>query len=49
MIDLTIESKDQLIEKKTDGRGRLTLGSKYAGKEVQVAILDVEDGEEDDE
>lgn len=36
-----IESKDQIVEKKTDDRGRLLLGAEYAGKEVQVAVLEV--------
>lgn len=29
--------------KPTDQRGRITLGSSYAGKEVKVAILEVKD------
>jgi hypothetical protein len=40
-----VESKDQLIEKRADSRGRVTLGSEYANKEVQLALLAVE-GEE---
>lgn len=38
-----IESKDRIIERKTDDRGRVTLGSEYANENVQLAILDVED------
>lgn len=39
-----VESKDKIIEAKADSRGRITLGSDYANKEVQIAIL-----EEDEE
>ena len=37
-----VESKDQIIEKRADSRGRVTLGSQYANKEVQLAVLKVE-------
>lgn len=40
-----IESKDQIVEKTADGRGRVTLGSDYAGKDVQIAILEPVDDE----
>lgn len=40
-------SLDDLMEASADGRGRITLGSEYAGKDVTVAILDVEENEED--
>jgi hypothetical protein len=30
-------------EKKADGRGRVTLGAKYADKTVTVAVLEVEE------
>lgn len=30
-------------EKKADDRGRVTLGAKYAGKRVTVAVLEVEE------
>jgi len=43
-----IDSKDDIIEAKTDSRGRLTLGSEYANSEVQLAVLEV-DPEEDEE
>jgi len=33
-------SKDDIIEAKTDSRGRVYLGSEYADCEVEVAILD---------
>ena len=29
--------------KKADDRGRITLGSKYADKEVTIAVVDVEE------
>lgn len=38
-----VESKDDIIEKRTDDRGRITLGSKYGDKKVQIAVLEVED------
>jgi len=31
--------------KPADSRGRVTLGSEYAGKKVKLAILEVEDRE----
>ena len=34
----------ELVERATDDRGRLTLGSEYADKTVTVAVLEV-DGE----
>ena len=40
-----VESKDKILEKRADGRGRVTLGSDYANKNVQIAILEVEDEE----
>ena len=36
----------EVISKKADGRGRITLGSDYAGKDVTVLV--VEDGGSDD-
>jgi len=42
-MKVEIESKDQIIEKKTDSRGRITLGSEYADREVQVVILEVKE------
>ena len=40
-----IESKDQILEKRADSRGRVMLGSEFANTEVQLAVLEV-DGEE---
>lgn len=34
-----------LLTRKADSRGRLTLGSEYANKEVRVAVLAVEEAE----
>jgi len=34
---------DDVQKKTTDDRGRFYLGSKYKDKEVEIAILDVED------
>ena len=44
-MKIHIESKDQIVEKRADGRGRVTLGSEYAGKKVQLAILEPIDDE----
>jgi hypothetical protein len=33
----------ELVERSTDDRGRLTLGSEYADKTVTVAVLEVDD------
>ncbi len=30
-----------IVTKKTDSRGRITLGSEYADQEVTVAVIDV--------
>jgi hypothetical protein len=35
----------ELVERPTDDRGRLTLGSEYADKTVTVAVLEVETDE----
>jgi hypothetical protein len=42
-----VESKNDIIERKADGRGRVTLGTDFAGKDVQLAILDTSDGGEE--
>ena len=39
-VDVKIR-KDEIVECHADSRGRVTLGAKYAGENVQVAILDV--------
>lgn len=36
-------SKDDIVEGTTDSRGRIYLGTEYANKTVEVAILDHED------
>jgi len=35
-------SPDDVDEFKADSRGRITLGSEYAGKTIEVAVLDDE-------
>ncbi len=47
MITLLIkkQAKNQITEKRADSRGRVTLGSEFANKEVQLAVLEV-DGDE---
>jgi hypothetical protein len=42
-MKVDVEVSD-LVERATDDRGRLTLGSEYADKTVTVAVLEV-DGE----
>jgi len=38
---------DEIVEEVTaDGRGRITLGSEYAGEEVSVAVVEREETEE---
>ncbi len=38
---------DEIVEEVTaDGRGRITLGSEYAGETVSVAVVEREDTEE---
>ena len=32
-----------VVEKKADGRGRITLGAEYADKNVTVAILEIDE------
>lgn len=43
--NVTIDTND-VVEGKTDARGRLNLGIDLADKEVEVAVLEVEDAEE---
>jgi len=37
---------DEIKELKADHRGRVNLGSDYAGKTVRVAVIEVVDGDE---
>lgn len=41
-MKVDISPKD-LITKRTDNRGRLTLGSEYANQEVTVIVAEVEE------
>jgi len=41
-MKLEVKATD-VVEKKADDRGRITLGAKYAGKTVTVAVLEVEE------
>lgn len=38
-----VESKDDIVEASADSRGRVYLGTEYAEKDLQLAILEVED------
>lgn len=39
MVTVDVEPR-QLIERKTDDRGRVTLGSEYANETVKILILE---------
>lgn len=43
-MKVDVEVSD-LVERATDDRGRLTLGSEYANADVTVAVLEVETDE----
>jgi hypothetical protein len=38
-------SASDLVTRETDDRGRITLGAKYAGKQVTVAVVEVAEEE----
>jgi len=40
--DTRVVIPKDIMTKGTDSRGRITLGSKYADKEVTVAVIEVE-------
>lgn len=43
-MNMKVEVKaTDVDEKKADDRGRITLGSEYAGKTVTVAVVEVEE------
>ena len=42
-MQIEVSASDIKSAKKADDRGRVTLGSEYAGKTVTVAVLEVED------
>ena len=42
-MQIEVSASDIKSGKKADDRGRVTLGSEYAGKTVTVAVLEVED------
>jgi len=41
--DLRVVLPRDVVTKKADSRGRINLGSEYAGKELTVAVVEVED------
>jgi hypothetical protein len=45
-MQIQVSASDIKSEKRSDDRGRVTLGSEYADRTVTVAVLEVED--EDD-
>ena len=42
-MNVELNPSDIKSGKKADDRGRVTLGAEYAGKNVTVAVLEVED------
>jgi hypothetical protein len=42
-MQIEVSASDIKSEKRADDRGRVTLGSEYAGKTVTVAVLEVKD------
>lgn len=44
-MQVEINPSDIKSDKKADDRGRVTLGADYAGKDVTVAVLEVEEQE----
>ena len=42
-MKIEVSASEIKSDKKADDRGRVTLGSEYAGKTVTVTVLDVED------
>lgn len=46
MVETTIEiDTEKLVTGRTDSRGRLNLGSEFGSKDVEIAILKVEEPE----
>jgi len=41
--DLRVVLPRDVVTKKGDSRGRINLGSDYAGKEVTVAVVDIDE------
>lgn len=41
-VEIEVDPED-IVKKKADDRGRVTLGSEFAGKTVRVAVLEVEE------
>jgi len=41
--DLRVVLPRDVVTKKADSRGRVNLGSDYAGKEVTVAVVDIDE------
>ena len=42
-MQIDVSASDIKSDRKADDRGRVTLGSEYAGKTVTVAVLEVAD------
>ena len=48
-MQIGVSASDIKSSKKADDRGRVTLGSEHAGKTVTVAVLEVEDEDEEND
>lgn len=44
-IEIEVDPAD-IVRKQADDRGRITLGSEFASKELRVAIIEVEEDED---
>lgn len=44
-MKIEVDATD-ITEKKTDGRGRFTLGSEFANKKVTLAVVEVDEDED---
>lgn len=43
---MTDDYPEDMVEGKTDSRGRLNLGPEYSDKNVRIAVLEVEEKDE---
>jgi hypothetical protein len=48
MVDVTIEA-DEIVQRKADARGRVTLGAEYGDADVTVAVVRGDGDDEHDE
>lgn len=46
-MKILVDSKENMVEKETDSRGRITLGTEYANRKVTLAILNVKEKDQE--